>query len=188
MRSTKGLPRLKNMTSKMQLRKMRNGQAGFTMIELCFVLAIILVLAAIATPRWLRARDAAKEASAAATVRTINSAEQMYSITYGMGYTTLSNLGGGANCKATPTSACLIDEKLASGHRGDYSFDVKLVGAIPSLGSDFGNSYTIAATPDAQAKSGPTICANPFGPAGQCGNDSSSAAAAIVRQSGSTQN
>src|SRR5262249_10959627 len=100
------------------------------------------------------------------------------------------NLGGDANCKATPTSACLIDDKLAAGHRGDYTFDVKLVGTIPGLGSDFGNSYTIEATPDAHAKSGPTICANPFGPAAQSGSDPNAAAAAIVRQpaSNGTQN
>jgi prepilin-type N-terminal cleavage/methylation domain-containing protein len=44
---------------------------GFSLIELLIVVAIILIIAAIAIPNLLRARIAANESSAAASIRTI---------------------------------------------------------------------------------------------------------------------
>jgi len=46
------------------------------------VVAIILIIAAIAIPNLLRARMAANESSAVASVRTINTAEVTYNSTY----------------------------------------------------------------------------------------------------------
>ncbi len=55
---------------------------GFSLIELLIVVAIILIIAAIAIPNLLRARIAANEASAANSVRSINTAEFAYSAQY----------------------------------------------------------------------------------------------------------
>jgi len=50
-------------------------QEGFSLIELLIVVAIILIIAAIAIPNLLRARMAANESSAAASIRDIVSSE-----------------------------------------------------------------------------------------------------------------
>jgi type IV pilus assembly protein PilA len=94
-------------------------QKGFSLIELLIVVAIILIIAAIAIPNLLRARIAANEASAVASIRTINTAEVTYATGYPtVGYSiTLAALGpAAAGSCATPlqTNACLIDFTLAS--------------------------------------------------------------------------
>ena len=53
-------------------------QKGFSLIELLIVVAIILIIAAIAIPNLLRARMAANESSAVASIRTLNTAEVTY--------------------------------------------------------------------------------------------------------------
>src|SRR6202040_304803 len=97
-------------------------QKGFSLIELLIVVAIILVIAAIAIPNLLRSRMAANEASAVASLRTMNTTEVVYQSSYGGSFapslTNLSDGGTATNCAppATPTatSACLIDSTLAS--------------------------------------------------------------------------
>jgi len=53
---------------------------GFSLIEILIVVAIILVIAAIAIPRFLDSKMAANEASAVSSVRQINTAQTTYSI------------------------------------------------------------------------------------------------------------
>jgi type IV pilus assembly protein PilA len=93
-------------------------QKGFSLIELLIVVAIILIIAAIAIPNLLRARMAANESSAVASLRTINTAEVTYNSTYPtVGFSaTLAALGPSAAvpCAATSTTACLIDATLAN--------------------------------------------------------------------------
>ena len=98
---------------------MRNKQKGFSLIELLIVVAIILIIAAIAIPNLIRSKMAANEASAVATLRTLNTAEVVYSSTYNVANTfanTLQALGDGGSaglCTAgfapNSTAACLID-------------------------------------------------------------------------------
>ena len=104
-------------------------QKGFSLIELLIVVAIILIIAAIAIPNLLRARIAANESSAVASVRTINTAMISYNSAYPtVGFAAaLVNLGpGGVStaCPAPPTStaSCFIDGQLASGTKSGYTF------------------------------------------------------------------
>ena len=93
-------------------------QKGFSLIELLIVVAIILIIAAIAIPNLLRARMAANESSAAASIRTINTGEITYNSTYpSTGFAAnLVSLGGplGAACVPAIASGCLIDSVLAN--------------------------------------------------------------------------
>ena len=131
-------------------------QKGFSLIELLIVVAIILIIAAIAIPNLLRARIAANESSAAASVRTISTAELTYQTSYpAVGYpATLAALGpNNAGCTAGPssTNACIIDYVLAqagTSAKSGYLFAAAGAGGTPTT------TYAVDAVPQTQNTSG----------------------------------
>jgi type IV pilus assembly protein PilA len=90
---------------------MRNKQKGFSLIELLIVVAIILIIAAIAIPNLLRSKMAANEASAVASLRTLNTSAVAFQTTYQLLPTALSNFG--PSTTPSSTAADLIDSLLA---------------------------------------------------------------------------
>ncbi len=68
---------------------------GFTLIELLIVIAIILTIAAIAIPRLLQAREAARIAKAVADIRTLEKDIMTYEVTNGTLPNTLADVGRG---------------------------------------------------------------------------------------------
>src|SRR5215469_15939404 len=132
-------------------------QRGFSLIELLIVVAIILIIAAIAIPNLLRARMAANESSAVASIRTINTAMITYNSSYPtVGFATaLSNLGGTANpCVAAAADACLIDSVLSAGTKSGYTFTATGAGGTPQT------QYFAAGTPTTPSQTGVrTFCA-----------------------------
>jgi type IV pilus assembly protein PilA len=110
-------------------------QKGFSLIELLIVVAIILIIAAIAIPNLLRARMAANEASAVQSIKTINTAEITYNSAYPtIGYApTLEVLGGASPCTPNSTTACLIENGLASGYKAGYNFTATGSGGPPAV-------------------------------------------------------
>jgi type IV pilus assembly protein PilA len=111
-------------------------QRGFSLIELLIVVAIILVLAAIAIPNFLRARIRANEASAVSSIRTVNTAQVTYAATYPtMGYASdLATLGAPPpGTQPDATRAGLLDWVLGCATqpcpKSGYSFSVDTAGA-----------------------------------------------------------
>lgn len=116
---------------------------GFSLIELLIVVAIILIIAAIAVPNYLRSRMAANEAAAVASIRTLNTAQISYNSAYpSVGYAATLAALGGANCAPPdPTSACLIDTLLAGGLKNSYTFTLTNVTGTPNA------TYTVIGSP-----------------------------------------
>ena len=120
---------------------------GFSLVELLIVVAVILVIAAIAVPRFLESRMSANEASAVASVHQINTAETTYSVTYSeVGFAgNLAELGPPSSGIATSAHAGLVDWVLGCATqpcvKSGYQFAI-----VNTAGSPVYN-YTATAVP-----------------------------------------
>ncbi|HEY6249802.1 MAG TPA: hypothetical protein VI685_07555 [Candidatus Angelobacter sp.] len=110
-----------------------------------------LAVAAIAIPNLMRSKNAANQASAAATLRTLTMAESQYQITYAHYARDLATLGPnpGGSCEGnapTKDHACLIDATLGCSGRWCYHDDFKfnITGVCNGRVCD---DYVILATP-----------------------------------------
>jgi type IV pilus assembly protein PilA len=115
---------------------------GFTLLELLVVLIIVLIISALAVANLMRSKIAANEASAASSLRVLNSACANYSVTWAVGYPLTLNYLGPGN-PPTATAADLIDSLLAAGTKAGYN--ISYISAPPSGGQV--RSYTLSASP-----------------------------------------
>jgi type IV pilus assembly protein PilA len=128
-------------------------RAGFSLIEVIVVVAIILIIAAIAIPSLLRAKISANEAAAVHGLRTITTAQVTYDSTYQLGYAAnLNSLGPPPKgSQASASHSDLIDEVLASSIRNGYSF---VYVAIDNGGLGKPDQFTVNANPISPGQTG----------------------------------
>ena len=115
----------------------RRRQAGFSLIELLIVIAIILIILAIAVPKLGSARQNATETVVIREVKTIHEGQTQYMSQFGKYATTLAELGPPASGGPGPQASDLIPASLASGEKDGYTF---VMTATPS-------GYTVNANP-----------------------------------------
>jgi type II secretory pathway pseudopilin PulG len=68
------------------LRHRARRDAGFTLLDLLFVVGLIGLLASMAIPGLMKARGAAQASSALGSLRVVNSGELSFAITCGLGF------------------------------------------------------------------------------------------------------
>jgi type IV pilus assembly protein PilA len=118
-------------------------QRGFSLIELLIVVSVILIIAAIAIPNFIRSKMRANEVATVQNLRSIATAETVYQTTYGIGYSTNLTRLGGISLIVDATQAGLIDSVLATGKKAGYSFSYSVTASDP-----LGHPVAFAVTAD----------------------------------------
>jgi type IV pilus assembly protein PilA len=146
---------------------------GITSSKVNTDMSVVAVVAAIAIPNLLRSRVAANEAAAAATLRTVNTAEVTYSVTYPKrGYAaTLAALGPGAagDCSAnnvTAAHACLLDNVVGNANctagkwceKNGYRYGIRGICRQTSC-----TGYVVTATPISEGSGEKSFCSTTDG-------------------------
>jgi|SRR6266576_2796073 len=123
-------------------------EEAFSLVELLVCIAIIAVIAALAVPSLTRAKMAANESSATASVKVIATAEGVYWSTFGSGFSPdLTSLGGPTPCfPPTPQAACILSSQLSTWPmaKSGYTFNAMGTTQVPN-GMYYG--FEVNATP-----------------------------------------
>jgi prepilin-type N-terminal cleavage/methylation domain-containing protein len=134
---------------------------GFSLLELLIVVAIILIIATVAVPSFLRSRQTANEKAAVANMRTLVTAEMAYASSGGV-YGSVSDL---------VNVGLLLDDRFNTSSNG-YSYQVSLspdsrdyMGIATAVSANLGR-YDYYVLPDAVVRYSTISTRAPAGQAG----------------------
>src|SRR5262245_58442222 len=138
---------------------MSKTDAGFSLLELLIVVAIILIIATIAIPSLLHSRQLANESAAVADLRQINTAQATYLITSSGNFANISQL----------VAAGLLDSRF-NGTMSGYLFNISTNGADYTATADPSSAsagrYAYYTTPDSVIRFSMNTTQAPSGQAG----------------------
>jgi type IV pilus assembly protein PilA len=134
-----------------------NGQRGFTLMELLFVMSIMIIPMFIAIPNFISMKAQADETSAIQSLRAIYQTQIQYQTDFpASGFScSLAALGGNASA-GPPTSqvAQVLQGDLATGQKSGYTFNVVNCTKVTVNNQDMYTSYQATAVPQSIGKSG----------------------------------
>jgi hypothetical protein len=154
----------------------RQGEEGFTLIDMLFVVAIVGLLASMAIPGLMRARGAAQSSSALGTMRVINSAQLTFAISCGLGFYSPDLPSLGMAPPGNPEG--FLPPELSSGFTADksgYTFSMAgtPLGAAPATCNGLGAGMT---------SPGYAAVADPVDPSGSVGRHFGTNADGVIYQ------
>lgn len=145
---------------------MKKQEAGFTLVELLIVIAVIGILASIGIAQILRARLVANETAAISSMRSVNSAQMSYSTAAGQGgfATSLAILGtpclggnGFISPDLNPAAPGVTPAGAAGVLKSGYVVDMAgngVAGPVDCNGSPTNADYSASAVPQTFGASG----------------------------------
>jgi len=108
---------------------MKNREAGFTLVEIMFVVFIIVFLLGIAIVQGVRLRKMANEANAQANIKGIASSFEIYAAGHGGSYSP----GAEVNLQFLIDAKCATQDLVSIGQVGSFRYSV---GSISPTGYD----------------------------------------------------
>ena len=109
---------------------------GFTLVEIMIVVAIIGLLAAIAVPSFMKARDNARKSACINNLRQIQSAKDQYATEYG-GAGTLVLAEADVGLYIKDMAKCFCPGQIGTNRSFALSYDVRAITSDPTCRGAF---------------------------------------------------
>ena len=97
---------------------------GFTLVEIMIVVAIIALLAAIAVPNFVQARNAARSGNCINNLRIVDSAKEQYAIE--------NNIASGGTCTSGNITPYLKNNAMPACPGTSTAYTVNNIGTLPT--------------------------------------------------------
>ena len=101
-----------------------HSKKGFTLVEIMIVVAIIALLAAIAVPNFVQARNAARSGNCINNLRVVDSGKEQYAIE--------NNVASGGACTSANITAYLKNNVMPSCPGTSTAYTVNVIGTLPT--------------------------------------------------------